>query len=64
METKKQKKNIERPYNKNRQAAANALFEIAKTYEKVAYSTVYKNCYFSKNFNCWKYIGKAHDYGF
>ena len=64
METKKTKKNIEKPYDKNRKAAANELFKIAKTYEKVAYSTIYKNCYFSKSFNCWRYIGKAHNYSF
>ena len=57
-------KNNKRPYEKNRQAAAKALFEIAKTYEKVAYSTVYKNCFFSKRYNCWTYIGKAHNYSF
>ena len=63
MEAKKTKNN-KRPYNKNRKEAAIALFDIAKIYEKVAYSTVYKNCFFSKSYNCWKYTGKAHNYGF
>ena len=53
-----------RPYDKNRKAAAIALFDIAKRYEKISYSTVYKNCFFSKRFNCWKYIGKAHNYSY
>ena len=58
------KTKIERPYDKNRKAAANALFDLAKEYEKVSYSTVYKKCFFSKRFNCWRFIGKAHDYSF
>ena len=64
MKTTKTKNKIKRPYHKNRKAAANELFDIAKTYEKVAYSTIYKNCFFSKKFNCWKYIGRAHDYSY
>lgn len=54
----------ERPYNKNRKAAAHALYEIAKCYERVKESTVYNNCYFSLNSKCWKFIGKAHDYSY
>ena len=64
MKTKKTKNKIERPYEKNRKAAANELYNIATTYEKVAYSTIYKKCFFSKSLNCWRYIGKAHDYSF
>ena len=64
MKTQKTKNKIKRPYDKNRQAAANELFKFVKTYEKVSYSTIYKKCYFSKSFNCWRYIGKAHDYSF
>lgn len=51
-----------RPYQKNRKAAAAALYDLAKIYEKVSLKTVYNNCFFSKKYGCWKYIGKAHDY--
>jgi len=64
MAKKTTKTSIERPYEKNRKAAAQALYQLAKTYEKVSYPTVYSKCYFSKKFGCWKYIGKAHDYSF
>lgn len=58
------KSTVERPYEKNRKAAAKALFDIAKSYEKVTLETVYRKCYFSKSYGCWRYIGKAHDYSF
>ncbi len=58
------KTKIERPYEKNRQAAANALYNIAKQYESVTLKTVYSKCYYSARYGCWKYIGKAHDYSF
>lgn len=63
MATKK-KTPIERPYKKNRKAAAKALHELAKAYEKVSYDTVYRKCYYSPKYDCWKFIGKAHDYSF
>lgn len=55
---------IDRPYEKNRQAAAKALYEIAKGYEKVTYQSVYRNCYYSRSYGCWRLIGKAHDYSY
>lgn len=58
------KKKIERPYSKNRKAAAHALYELAKCYEPVKESVVYQKCYFSKTYQCWRYIGKAHDYSY
>lgn len=51
-----------RPYEKNRKAAAQALYDTAKSYEKVTYATVYKGCYFSKRTGSWRFSGKAHDY--
>lgn len=52
-----------RPYEKNRKAAAQALYELAKCYEKVTYTTVYRQCYFDyRNHGAWRFIGKAHDY--
>lgn len=56
------KTKISRPYN--RKAAAQALFGIAKSYENVTYATIYRNCYFSQRYGCWKYSGKAHDYSY
>lgn len=56
------KKVIERPYEKNRKAAAKALYDIARGYERISYATVYRNCYFSKRYGAWRLIGKAHDY--
>ena len=47
-----------------RKKAAEELHEVASCYEKVAYSTVYKKCFYSKQYGCWRYIGKAHDYSF
>lgn len=65
MATKKTTKTtIERPYEKNRKAAAKALYELAKVYEKVSYDTVYRNCHYSNRLGCWRYIGKAHDYSY
>ncbi len=58
------KSNIERPYRKNRKAAAKALHSIASAYESVSYNTVYSKCYFSTRYGCWRYIGKAHDYSY
>lgn len=55
---------VKRPYEKNRKAAAKALYDIVKTYEKVSYPTIYRKCYFSKKYDCWRYEGKAHDYSF
>ncbi len=57
-------KKISRPYEKNRKAAAQALFDLAKTYERVTLKGVYSKCYFDKRLGCWRYIGKAHDYSF
>lgn len=56
------KKVIERPYEKNRKAAAKALYDIARGYERISYATVYRNCFFSKHSGTWRLIGKAHDY--
>jgi len=61
---KKKKTQIERPYEKNRKAAAKALYEMAKSYESVTYKTVYNKCFYSSRYGCWKYSGKAHDYSF
>lgn len=47
-----------------RKIAAQALYALAQCYEKVALSTVYKKCFFSNNYGCWRYIGKAHNYSF
>lgn len=58
------KKVIDRPYEKNRKAAAKALYDIACSYERISYTTVYRNCYFSKRYGCWKLAGKAHDYSY
>lgn len=58
------KTSIERPYQKNRKAAAKALHDLAKTYEKVTLETVYRKCYYSPKYGCWRYIGKAHDYSY
>lgn len=55
---------IKRPYKKNRKAAAKALYDLIKTYEKISYNTVYRNCFFSNRDGCWKYIGRAHDYSY
>ena len=55
---------ISRPYEKNRKAAAKALYEFARSYEKVTYDTVYRKCYYSRSYGCWRLIGKAHDYSY
>lgn len=52
------------PYEKNRKQAAEALHELAKNYENISYSTVYKNCFYSPRLKCWRYIGQAHDYSY
>lgn len=62
MATKKSR--VERPYEKNRKAAAKALYDLAKAYENVTLKAVYAKCYYSKRLGCWRYIGKAHDYSF
>lgn len=47
-----------------KQAAAE-LFGIASHYElKLALSTVYRNCFFDKPTQRWRYIEKAHDYSY
>lgn len=54
---------VSRPYEKDRKAAARALYELAKTYEKVSYQTVYRRCYFDYRYHgAWRFIGKAHAY--
>lgn len=58
------KTTVARPYEKNRKAAAQALYDCARAYEKITYATVYRNCYFSRRYGCWKLIGKAHDYSY
>ena len=58
------KTKIERPYEKNRKAAAQALYDLVKNYETVTLKSVYKKCYYSKRLGCWKYAGKAYDYSF
>lgn len=55
---------ISRPYEKNRKAAANALYNLAKIYERVTLKQVYSKCHYSKSLGCWRYIGKAHDYSY
>lgn len=57
-------KTISKPYEKNRKAAAQALYDLAKTYEKVSYPTIYRRCFYSKKYGCWRYEGKAHDYSY
>lgn len=47
-----------------KKAAAQALYDLARNYEKVSFATVYRNCYWSPQYGCWRYIGKAHDYSF
>lgn len=60
----KGKTDVSRPYEKNRKAAAAALYQMAKGYEKVTYEQIYKKCYYAKSCECWKFIGKAHDYSY
>ncbi len=71
--TKKEKVGIVASTTKNkkekqvkvtRKLAAEELHSLASCYEKVAYSTVYKNCFYSKQYECWRYIGRAHNYSF
>lgn len=56
-------------YNKNyknltKKQIATELYAIANCYEKVGWQTIYRNMFYSKNSNCYKYIGRAHDYSF
>lgn len=55
---------ISRPYEKNRKAAATALYNLAKAYEKTTFAQVYRKCFYDKRRGSWRLIGKAHDYSY